>query len=137
MAKRIPPLSPARVAAMRPPGFGRIELIDGATPGLRVRMGTTGERTWTLFIREPNGERTRHILGHDLGLSEARAKARALRPLIDTGNAPPKRREVRKQAVAERAVVLAQESLTFEILIEEYGDAPSSRQTKLRNREMR
>jgi integrase len=87
MAKRVPPLSSAQVANLKPdPGRVR-ELVDGAVPGLRLRVTPSGTRTWSLTIRAA-GKMRRFDVGSSLGLAEARKKAEDLRRQIREGADP-------------------------------------------------
>jgi hypothetical protein len=87
MAKRVPPLSSAQVANLKPdPGRVR-ELVDGAVPGLRLRVTPSGTRTWSLNIRAA-GKMRRFDVGSSLGLVEARKKAEDLRRQIREGADP-------------------------------------------------
>ena len=56
MAKRVPPLTAIKLARLKPDRLQTIELIDGAIPGLRVRMSPTGILSWSLNIRDAKGD---------------------------------------------------------------------------------
>ena len=100
MPKKISPLS-ARTLATLKPGDRRIELVDGAVPGLRVRMTPKGTMSWSLNIRDPQGLRRRFTVGDGLGLAEARRKAIELRQRVQAGENPTAtRRAVRERAKA-------------------------------------
>ena len=51
MAKRVPPLSAATLTKFKPDPVKVLELVDGAVPGLRVRITPAGTRSWSLNIR--------------------------------------------------------------------------------------
>lgn len=87
MAKRVKPLSSAQVRNLKP-GKTTIELVDGAVPGLRVRMTPGGVMTWSLNVRDRRGERRRFDVGRGLGLAVAREKAEQLRRQIREGTDP-------------------------------------------------
>ena len=74
MAKRVPPLSATKLAKFKPDAVKILELVDGAVPGLRVRLTPAGTRSWSLNIRA-NGKMRRFDVGRGLGLAEARLKA--------------------------------------------------------------
>lgn len=73
-------LTDAKILAIQRPGTGQIEVRDKAVPGLRVRVGVTGTRTFVL--RKSVAGRYRNItLGRfcdRFGLADARKKARQL-----------------------------------------------------------
>jgi integrase len=115
MAKRVPPLSSAQISNLKPyPGKVR-ELVDGAVPGLRLRVTPSGTRTWSLNIRAA-GRMRRFDVGSSLGLAEARRKAEDLRRQIREGADPAAgRRALRARAKA------AEEGIgTFGSVIDSY-----------------
>ena len=87
MPKRVPPLSAAQLAQIKPDPSKVIELTDGAVPGLRFRLTPAGTRSWSLNIRA-NGKMQRFEVGQNLGLSEARSKAEKLKVEIKNGADP-------------------------------------------------
>jgi integrase len=102
MAKRVPPLTAAAVAKIKPDPTRTLEFVDGDTPGLRLRVTPKGKRTWSLNIRA-NGVMRRFEVGVDLGLAEARTKARALRQRIADGADPnAEKRANRTQAMSAK-----------------------------------
>jgi hypothetical protein len=48
MAKRVPSLASAHFAKFKPDTTKTLELVDGAMPGLRLRVIPTGARTCSL-----------------------------------------------------------------------------------------
>lgn len=98
MAKRVPALSATKISKLKPNPLKTIELIDGAVPGLRVRMSPTGIMTWSLNIRDARGVRRRFDVGQGLGLAAARDKADKLRRQIRDGMDPT----AEKKAARER-----------------------------------
>ena len=56
----------------------RVELNDPATPGLNLRVATSGRTTWTWMGRDADGRVRRFGLGHGptISIAEARRKAR-------------------------------------------------------------
>ena len=79
-------LTDAKIRGIRPPASGQLEVVDRAVPGLRLRVGVSGAKSFVL--RKRVAGRYRNItLGRyseRLGLAEARKKARALLSDIET-----------------------------------------------------
>lgn len=63
---------------------GRVELSDKGCEGLRLRIGMGGKKTWLLACRDQAGRMRRFFLAEhpDMGLADAREKARALRQKV-------------------------------------------------------
>lgn len=102
MPRRVPPLSVKTLASVRP-GEKPIELVDGYVPGLRIRILPSGTRAWSLNIRDSKGVRRRFDVGSDLGLAEARRRAKDLRRNIRGGADPTtERRAVRQRTQAAK-----------------------------------
>jgi len=102
VAKRVPPLTAAAIAKIKPDPAKTIEKIDGAVPGLRLRVTPNNTRTWSLNIRA-KGVMRRFDVGSELGLAEAREKALAIRQRVKDGADPTaERRANRKQAVTAK-----------------------------------
>lgn len=97
LAKRVPPLSPALLAKLKPDPTRTIELVDGDVPGLRLRITPAGARTWSLNIRA-NGVMRRFDVGKELGLKEARQTARRVRHEVSVGRDPTAERRTRRAA---------------------------------------
>jgi integrase len=115
MAKRVPALTAAAVAKLKPDPTKTIERVDGAVPGLRLRVSPSGNRSWSLNMRA-NGVMRRFDVGNSLGLAEARERAEVLRRQIKDGADPTKeRRANRAQAIAANKGIG-----TFEAVIEAY-----------------
>jgi integrase len=87
MAKRVPPLTAVQISNLKP-GPKAIELVDGAVPGLRLRVLPTGRRSWSLNIRDAKGAMRRFTLGDGIGLADARKKAEELRRGVKEGDDP-------------------------------------------------
>jgi hypothetical protein len=87
MPKRVDPLNAKQIEKWRPKPDRILELVDGAVPGLRVRLSPNGTKSWSLSARV-NGERRRLSLGEGLGLAEARRKAQDARRQIADGIDP-------------------------------------------------
>jgi len=132
MAKRVPPLSSAQVANVKPNPTKTVELIDGAVPGLRLRVTPAGTRTWSLNIRSV-GIMRRFEVGKGLGLAEARKKAEELRRQIQVGADPTAER----RALRARAKAANDGIGTFGAVIDAYfstgpGGALRSKQEQLK-----
>jgi integrase len=103
MPKRVAPLNAKQIEKWRPNPSRILELVDGAVPGLRVRLTPNRTMTWSLSARV-NGERRRLNLGEGLGLAEARRKAEDTRRQIADGVDPAEAKTVardRRKAAAE------------------------------------
>jgi integrase len=102
MPKRVAPLNAKQIEKWRPDPSRILELVDGAVPGLRVRLTPNGTMTWSLSARV-NGDRRRLNLGEGLGLAEARRKAedtrRQIADGVDPAEAKTAARDRRKAAV--------------------------------------
>lgn len=102
MAKRVPPLTAAAVAKIKPDPVRTLEFVDGDVPGLRLRVTPKGTRTWSLNIRA-SGVMRRFDVGTGLGLAEARTKAKAIRQRVADGADPTaEKRETRTRAVSAK-----------------------------------
>lgn len=111
MAKRVPPLTAAAIAKVKPDTKRTLEFVDGDVPGLRLRITPKGKRTWSLNIRA-QGIMRRFEVGAELGLAEARVKAREIRQLVAGGVDPTARkREARAQAILAKQGVGTLESV--------------------------
>lgn len=81
----------------------RIERRDPRCPGLWLRIGKSGRKTWVLRCRDKTGKFRNFLLSDDqrLGLSGARADAQDLRSAIRKGADPTaEKREGRAQTAA-------------------------------------
>ncbi|WP_082521257.1 MULTISPECIES: tyrosine-type recombinase/integrase [unclassified Sphingopyxis] len=80
-------LSDAKLAGLKSPSSGQIEIIDSKVPGLRVRVGKSGIKSF--IVRKRVGGKIKVVtLGHygpRLGLAEARKRARSILNDIDAG----------------------------------------------------
>lgn len=93
-------LTDAKLKGLRPPSEGQEEYPDADVPGLRVRIGTTGAKTFILRKRVAGKLKNMTIgrYGPRFGLADARRKARALISDLEAGKAPPKPRTKRDGA---------------------------------------
>lgn len=87
MAKRVAPLTALQISKMKPHPTRTIELVDGAVPGLRLRVAPSGGKSWSLAMRA-NGIMRRFDVGNGLSLGDARKKAGELRLAIKDGADP-------------------------------------------------
>lgn len=83
-------LTDAKIRAIRAPQKGQVEVRDKSVPGLRVRVGSSGARSFVL--RKSIAGRYRNIMlgrySARFGLAEARKKARQLITDIELGADP-------------------------------------------------
>jgi integrase len=80
----------------------KLQCRDSGCPGLELRVGTTGARTWALRCRDNTGRLRNFTLGSysdEMGLAVARIAARRLREQVRDGADPT---EDRRQARAAR-----------------------------------
>ena len=84
-------LTDAKIRGFRPPETGQAEFADSDVPGLRVRVGVSGAKTFILRRRVAGKLRniTLGRYGSRFGLADARRKARALVSDIEAGKAAP------------------------------------------------
>lgn len=88
MADRVA-LTDSKVAGIKSPPAGQVEIADSIFPGLRLRASSGGARTW--ILRKRIGGRARNFtLGHypAMGLAAARKKARDVVADADHGRDP-------------------------------------------------
>ena len=132
MAKRVPALSAAAVAKIKPDPVRTLEFVDGDVPGLRLRVTPKGTRTWSLNIRA-SGVMRRFEVGAGLGLAEARVKARLIRQHVASGADPTaEKRENRTRAVSAKRGVG-----TFGAAVEEYFSAGNGAGLKTKAEQLR
>lgn len=84
-------LTDAKIRALVPPALGQIEVVDSEVPGLRVRIGKTGAKTF--ILRKRVGGRVSNVTigrhGDRLPIADARRKARSLISDIEAGKGLP------------------------------------------------
>ena len=132
MAKRVPALSAAAVAKIKPDPVRTLEFVDGDVPGLRLRVTPKGTRTWSLNIRASGVMRWFEV-GAGLGLAEARVKARLIRQRVAAGADPTaEKRENRTRAVSAKRGVG-----TFGAVVVEYFSAGNGAGLKTKAEQMR
>ena len=125
MPKRVEPLNAKQIEKWRPNPNCILELVDGAVPGLRVRLTPNGTMTWSLSARV-NGERRRLNLGEGLGLAEARRKAEDARRQIADGVDPA----AAKTAASDRRKAAAQGQGTLGSVIAAYYEVGDGKQLR-------
>src|SRR5581483_973942 len=88
-------LTDAKLLGLKAPEKGQAEISDSDVPGLRIRIGTTGAKTF--ILRRRVAGRIKNItLGRysqRFGLAEARKKARALVSDLESGKPAPQPRQ--------------------------------------------
>lgn len=84
-------LTDAKIRGLRAPETGQAEFADSDVPGLRVRVGVSGAKTFILRRRVAGKLRniTLGRYGPRFGLADARRKARILLSDLEAGKAPP------------------------------------------------
>lgn len=99
-------LTDAKLAALKPPSAGQMEISDSVVPAMRVRLGVSGARTF--ILRKRVGGKVRTItLGRyssRFGLADARKKARTLLSDIEAGGDPSIRLTTRKREATGKTV---------------------------------
>lgn len=113
-----PRLTEALVERQNPVPGKRLEVPDGGCPGLVLRIGETGKRSWTVAYRVAGrgeggkrGPMRRLGLGSypTLGLKDAREAARRVIEAADRGDDPAVERKVEARAKATRDIELVAE----------------------------
>lgn len=129
---RVPLTDRAVQAAKADPGQ-RLELWDGLTPGLCLRVTDKGVKSWVLRYRTLDGRQPRLKLGDAkrMGVRAARLEAGRLKDLIDKGGDP--QGEKRQARVAARGRTVK----TFNDLIEAYWLACENGEWKPRKKRKR
>jgi integrase len=100
-------LSDSKILALKPPKSGQIEYLDAAVPGLRVRVGVSGTKTFVLRKRIAGKNRNLALgrFGERFTIAEARKKARQILSDVELKADPaavlpkPQRRVVHKHTV--------------------------------------
>lgn len=115
------PLTPLRIRSIQPPETGRLDVADGATPGLCLRVSAKDTWRWTLRMRGPDGGLRRFVLGEFTeaqGLAWARRQAEKIRQGVrHEGRDPQRERKVLAEAAAAEA---QRERLTLKVLVEDW-----------------
>lgn len=84
-------LTDSKLQALKAPDAGQIEISDADVPGLRVRIGKSGVKTF--ILRKRAAGKVKNITlgryGPRFTLAQARRKARAIVSDLEAGKAPP------------------------------------------------
>jgi integrase len=90
MASNLVGLTDAKIKGLKRPTAGQIEIKDAVVPGLRLRLGASGARTFLLRKRVSGVARNITIGRYSdrFGLAEARKKARIILSDIEAGGDP-------------------------------------------------
>lgn len=121
-------LTDRRIRSLKAEGDNRAELMDGAVPGLGIRVSPTGRKSW--FLRYgPQEARRRIVLGPypALSLDAARNKARELVAGVKMSDRDPL-----AEREAARAARRQAETATFEALAAFYLEEHAKRRKRLR-----
>jgi integrase len=101
-------LTDSKVLGIKAPARGQVEHSDSDVPGLRIRVGSSGAKTF--ILRKRAAGRLHNITlgryGPRFGVAEARRKARALISDLEAGKAPPAKRS-RGDVLTVRALLPA------------------------------
>jgi integrase len=100
--RQVPPLNATRLASLKPPATGRIELYDGACPGLVLRLPASGAASWSYkFWDKAAGKQERLTLGRfpTVGLAQARDRATKARAGLLDGVNPAAALRQRRDAI--------------------------------------
>ena len=83
------PLTSRKVASLKPPESGQVDVFDERTPGFGVRITPSGRKSFVCFYRV-GGKLRRWTIGScdSLSLAEARARAKKARALAHEGQDP-------------------------------------------------
>jgi integrase len=83
-------LTDAKLKGLKPPATGQLEISDAIVPGLRIRVGKGGARTFIVRKRIAGTPRNITVgrFGPRFGLAEARKKARSILSDIEAGKDP-------------------------------------------------
>jgi integrase len=118
--KKPAPLTPLAIRAIKAPAEGRLDIADGATPGLCLRVSAADAWMWTLRMRAPTGLR-RFNLGvftSAQGLAWARKEAERLRQQVRHDGQDPHRE--RQEQVAASKAKAERDRLTLGVLVEDW-----------------
>src|SRR4051812_45994513 len=99
-------LTAIAVSSAKPDPNRRVEVADGAIPGLRLIIQPSGAKSWA-FRYEAHGRAVKMTLGPAIGpgalsLAQARQEASTARNCLATGGDPASARKAKKVAEAAR-----------------------------------
>jgi hypothetical protein len=101
-------LTDTKIKGLRAPARGQVEHSDSDVPGLRIRVGTSGTKTFILRKRVAGRIRNITVGRYDerrFGLAEARRKARVLLSDLEAGKVPTRRKPRASGAPTVRALM--------------------------------
>lgn len=101
-------LTDAKIKGMKAPSSGQVEHADDLVPGLRVRVGKSGTKTFILRKRVAGKVRNVTLGRYDerrFGLAEARRKARVYVSDVESGKVPAKPKRTTNAALTIRAMM--------------------------------
>ena len=116
------PLTPVQIRHIKPPQTGRLDIGDGATPGLCLRVSAHDSWKWTLRMRGPDGGLRRFVLGEftDVhGLAWARREAEKLRQQVRHQGRDP--HHERKERAAAAKAKSERDRLTLGVLVDDWS----------------
>lgn len=92
-------LTDAKIAGLKAPTAGQIELADGIVPGLRLRMGASGIKTYILRKRV-QGKWLNVTIGRpSFTLAHARKKARDLLVDVEQGKSIARKAGAKEEGI--------------------------------------
>lgn len=116
------PLTPLRLRGIKPPETGQVDIPDGASPGLALRVSASGKRNWTLRLHVAvEGKWRRFTLGdysERQGIKWARDEAAKLRQRFKHDGHDP--HQERRQRAAEARAKAERDRLTLGVLVEDW-----------------
>ena len=100
-------LTDASILAIKAPSDGQIEISDKIVPGLRLRVGTSGAKTFILRKRVAGKLRNLTLGRHTrlFGLAAARKKARDLLVDIESGKDIDRKQSSKRKSASDAATV--------------------------------
>jgi hypothetical protein len=99
----MPKLTDKFIERLQPPAEGRLEVWDTLVPGLGIRVGISGRKTWNVMFRLPGSPaKHRMTLGTYplFGLADARQKAREALRMAAEGEIPARQKSALEALLA-------------------------------------
>jgi len=106
--------------SVKPVAGRQIDYLDDDVPGLALRVSGKGRKVWTFRYRNRAFKQCRNNIGvfsSELGLAQARTRARRLQTMVDDGVDPAAERRIAKARERDREIA------TFEDLAQAYFEA--------------
>jgi integrase len=130
------PLTQRQIDTLPPPKTGRLELRDSGSPGLVLRVVTSGARSWCFEYRSPRyGKNARLTFDSFCSLADARAAALAYRAQVAEGHDPVsdlKEKRAARQVQYASVVTVAEAVNQYEPhFIADGGDKTKSRRDRM------